>query len=88
MERAKARVVKVRESRERERRDIWSSMATQGKEEAGGGRVRGQSETKRGKNGNTTLRDKTTQDSGYKNHRWSWADRCFWLVYEVMNCQV
>lgn len=36
MERARARVVKVRESRERERRDILSSMATQEKGEAGG----------------------------------------------------
>ncbi len=37
MERARARVVKVRESRERERRDIPSSMATREKREAGGG---------------------------------------------------
>lgn len=36
MERARARVVKVRESRERERRDMCSSMATQVKTEAGG----------------------------------------------------
>lgn len=36
MERARARVVKVRESRERERRDKCSSMATQVKTEAGG----------------------------------------------------
>ncbi len=37
MERARARVVKVRESRERERRDIPSSMATRDEREAGGG---------------------------------------------------
>lgn len=36
MERARARVVKVRESRERERRDMCSSMATQVKTEARG----------------------------------------------------
>lgn len=36
MERARARVVKVRESRERERRDKPSSMATRDRREAGG----------------------------------------------------
>lgn len=35
MERARARVVKVRESRERERRDMCSSMATGGRWQAG-----------------------------------------------------
>lgn len=40
MERARARVVKVRESRERERRDKPSSMATQDRREAGGRPVR------------------------------------------------
>lgn len=53
MERARARVVKVRESRDRERRDIRSSMATQEEREAGGSqkereREGGESEAKRG----------------------------------------
>lgn len=76
MERARAREVKVRESRERERRDKRSSMATQGKEEAGEVRERGESEAKRGRKGNTALRDKTTRDSGFdKSPRWRWAGR-------------
>lgn len=40
MERARARVVRVRESRERERRDMCSSMAAPGPAEASEGRAK------------------------------------------------
>lgn len=67
MERARARVVKVRESRERERRDIPSSMATQETGEAGEThrkRVGGEGEAKRG--GQTTRGNRTNGTEGIR----------------------
>ena len=60
-------MVKVRESRERERRDIPSSMATQVKGEAGGWleRERGEkSKAKREQKGETALGTKTNRTEG------------------------
>lgn len=60
MERARARVVKVRESRERERRDIRSSMATQEKRDA-----RGEARERRGdKRWDTARGNKTNRKEG------------------------
>lgn len=66
MDRARAREVKVRESRERERRDIRSSMATQERWEAGGGRreTEGESMAKRGQKGHAALGKRTNSTQG------------------------
>lgn len=67
MERARARVVKVRESRERERRDIRSSMATQLTGEAGGWLEREggeESKAKREQKGETARGNKTNRTEG------------------------
>lgn len=74
MERARARVVRVRESMERERRDIPSSMATQGREEAGGGTGDRRRGIARGDKTNKTV--STPQSQMVRRGQ----DRCFGMV--------
>lgn len=86
-------MVKVRESRERERRDKRSSMATQVKREAGGRpereRQRGESQAKRGQVLHVGIGQRRTEGSSIVTDGAVRAAQMFQGgLKEVMSCQV